>query len=163
MNLEQFLELFNPLPGNHYLQVTSIIDETTFALNELIKGVEGELRLAIYSEKEYELAAELSDAKVQFITKQNTPFRALPRDNDLVIFKDIFTQHKNPELLLRIAYTTLANTADIIIMQEKGTMDVEATKELLEKFEFRAPNYIDVLPEYDLVMAKKMHMWGNGL
>jgi hypothetical protein len=42
-------------------------------------------------------------------------------------------------------------------------MDIEATKTLLEEFEFRAPNYIDVLDEYDLVMAKKMHMWGNGL
>jgi hypothetical protein len=42
-------------------------------------------------------------------------------------------------------------------------MDIESTKELLEKFEFRAPNEIDVIDEYDLVMAKKMHMWGNGL
>ena len=37
------------------------------------------------------------------------------------------------------------------------------TKEMLEEFEFRSPNEIDVLPEYDLVMAKKLHMWGNGL
>ena len=42
-------------------------------------------------------------------------------------------------------------------------MDIEAMKEMLEEFEFRAANEIDVLPEYDLVMAKKMHMWGNGL
>ena len=66
-------------------------------------------------------------------------------------------------MILKIAYTTLANTADIIIMQKKGTMDIDAIKEMLEEFEFRAANYIDVLPEYDLVMAKKMHMWGNGL
>ena len=66
-------------------------------------------------------------------------------------------------MLLRIAYTTLANAADVIIMEKKGIMDVEATKELLEKFEFRAPNAIDLLDEYELVMAKKMHMWGNGL
>jgi hypothetical protein len=48
-------------------------------------------------------------------------------------------------------------------MQKKGSMDIEAMKAMLEEFEFRAPNEIDVLPEYDLVMAKKMHMWGNGL
>ena len=48
-------------------------------------------------------------------------------------------------------------------MQKKGTMDMWAMKELLERFEFRSPNEIDILPEYDLVMARKMHMWGNGL
>ena len=35
--------------------------------------------------------------------------------------------------------------------------------ELLENNEFRAANFIDIFPNYDLVMAKKMHMWGNGL
>ena len=163
MELKQFLELFNPLPGNHYIQVTSKIDATTYALNEIIKAVDGEFRLALYAEEEQNIPAELHDVTIQQISKFNTPFRALPRDNDIVIFKDIFSKHSNPELLLRIAYTTLANTADVVIMEKKGVMDVEATKELLEKFEFRAPNAIDVLDEYDLVMAKKMHMWGNGL
>jgi len=162
MKLDQFLELFNPLPGNHYLQVTTKPDATTVALQNIIKKVDGEFRVAIYAEDEF-VDKRLTDAKVQFIKKFNTPFRALPRDNDIVILKDIFTQHTNPKLLLKIAYTTLANTADIIIMEKKGVMDIEATKTLLEEFEFRAPNYIDVLDEYDLVMAKKMHMWGNGL
>ena len=163
MELKQFLELFNPLPGNHYIQVTSKIDATTYALNEIIKAVDGEFRLALYTEEEQNIPGELHDVTIQQISKFNTPFRALPRDNDIVIFKDIFLQHSNPELLLRIAYTTLANTADVVIMEKKGVMDVEATKELLEKFEFRAPNAIDVLDTHDLVMAKKMHMWGNGL
>ena len=80
-----------------------------------------------------------------------------------MIFKDIQNLHKNFEQLVKIAYTTLANTADIVVMQKKGLMDVAATKELLERREFRAPNAIEVLPDYDLVMAKKMHMWGAGL
>jgi len=163
MQLDQFLELFNPLPGNQYIQITTKPDETSEALCDIIKKVDGEFRLAIYSEEEMALSPALSDAKVQFIKKFNVPFRALPRDHDIVIFKDILQKHTNPELLLKVAYTTLANTAEIIIMEEKGKMDIEATKELLEKFEFRAPNYIDLLDEYDLVMAKKMHMWGNGL
>ncbi len=163
MELKQFLELFNPLPGNHYIQITTEVDATSVALNKIIQEVDGEFHLAVYSQEEYALPAELCDAKLQVINNFNTPFRALPRDNDIVIFKDIFSQHTNPEMLLRIAYTTLANAADVIIMEKKGIMDVEATKELLEKFEFRAPNAIDLLDEYELVMAKKMHMWGNGL
>ncbi len=162
-NLDQFLELFNPLPGNHYLQVTTHIDETTFALDSLLQKVGGELSLAIYDHNDIDLSAKLPNAKIQFIKNFKQPFRAIPRDNDLVIFKDIFHLHQNQKMILKIAYTTLANTANIIIMEEKGIMDIEATKRLLEEFEFRAPNAIELLEGYDLVIAKKMHMWGNGL
>jgi predicted nicotinamide N-methyase len=129
----------------------------------MLKKKDGELRIAYYGDDEPELNTQFPHAKVQFIKNFLQPFRALPRDNDIVILKDLFHLHHNQDLLLKVAYTTLANTAEIIIMQEKGTMDIEAIKEMLEKYEFRAANYIDVLPEYDLVMAKKMHMWGNGL
>jgi len=163
MDLKQFLELFNPLPGNHYLQVTTSADETTQALSELIKTVDGEFNLVIYDENEIEIAQHYPDAKIQHIKNFKQPFRALPRTHDIVVFKDIFHLHENQKGITKIAYATLANAADIIIMQKKGTMDIEALKEFLTEMEFRSANEIDVLPEYDLVMAKKMHMWGNGL
>ena len=163
MDLKQFLELFNPYPGNHYLQVTTHVDETTEALYKLIKSVDGELSLVIYDENEIALEPDFPDAKIQYIKNFKQPFRALPRTHDIVIFKDVFHLHQNQKGILKIAYTTLANAAEIVIMQKKGTMDIEATLALLEEFEFRSQNYIDVLPEYDLVMAKKLHMWGNGL
>lgn len=163
MDLKQFLELFNPYPGNHYLQVTTKVDGTTSAIASLIDGVDGEFSLVIYDEQELRLQEEFPNAKIQYIKNFKQPFRALPRTHDIVIFKDFFHLHENQKGILKIAYTTLANTADIIIMQKKGTMDIEAIKNMLEEFEFRSSNEIDVLPEYDLVMAKKMHMWGNGL
>ena len=148
MKLEQFLQLFNPLPGNHYLQITTAEDEITKALSLMLEGVDGELSLALYNEDNLDFSE---------------PFRASARSNDMVIFKDIFHAHKNQKMILKIAYTSLANTADIIIMEKKGIMDVEAMKEMLEEFEFRAANDIDVVEGYDLVIAKKMHMWGAGL
>ena len=163
-DLKQFIELFNPLPGNHYIQVTTNVDETTTALYELMEKVGGELRIAVYRDEDTsDIQDQYPDAKVQHIKNFVNPFKALPRDNDIVIFKDIFHLHHKQEILLKIAYTTLANTAQIIIMQEKGTMDIEAMLEMLGEYEYRAPNYIDVHPEFDLVIAKKMHMWGNGL
>ena len=162
-DLKQFLQLFNPLPGNHYLQVTTSLDETTTALSDILRAVDGELSVALYNENEIDEESSYPNVKTQHIKNFKQPFRGIPRNHDIVIFKDIFHLHENPKMILKIAYTTLANTADIIIMQKKGTMDIEAIKSLLEDFEFRAPNDIDVLPEYDLVMAKKMHMWGNGL
>ncbi|MDO8454237.1 MAG: hypothetical protein Q7S59_06660 [Sulfurimonas sp.] len=161
-DLTQFLQLFHPLPGNKYLQVTTACDETTTALFEILQGVSGELSLALYVQEKSEVS-KFSQAKIQYIQNFQDPFRSIPRDFDMVIFKDIFHLHQNQKLLIKLAYTALANTAHIIIMEKKGMMDIEAIKAMLEEFEFRASNEIDVLGAYDLVMAKKMHMWGNGL
>jgi len=163
MDLKQFLELFNPYPGNSYLQITTEIDAITDAFYELMQGVEGELSLVVYSPEELDYSEEYPDATIQYVKNFKQSFRALPRTHDIVLFKDVFHQHENQKGILKIAYTTLANAAEVVIMQKKGTMNIEETLNLLEEFEFRSQNYIDVLPEYDLVMAKKLHMWGNGL
>jgi predicted nicotinamide N-methyase len=81
----------------------------------------------------------------------------------VVIIRDVLHQHTMSQRVLKAIYTTLANTGDIIIITKKGMVDVEEQKRMLEENEFRAPNTIDILEGYDLVMAKKMHMWGNGL
>ena len=163
MDLKQFLELFNPYPGNSYLQVTDKVDETTDALYSLMESVDGILNLVIYSEVEQDLQNKYPKANVQYIKNFKQPFRALPRTNDIVIFKDVFHKHENQKGILKIAYTTLANAAEIVIMQKKDTTNVEEILNILEEHEFRSQNQIDVIPEYDLVMAKKLHMWGNGL
>jgi hypothetical protein len=160
-DLTQFLQLFHPYPGNKYLQVTTKPDETTSALYEILKGVSGELSLAIYGGQNY--SSQFPDAKIQNIQNFQDTFRAIPSEFDTVIFKDIFHLHENKNMILKIAYTALANTAHIIIMEKKSLMDIEIIKAMLEDYEFRASNAIDVLEDYDLIMAKKMHMWGNGL
>jgi predicted nicotinamide N-methyase len=146
--LKQFLQLFNPLPGNQYLQVCTCEDDITVALTSMMERVDGKLNLALYNEENLNFTQ---------------PFRARPRDHDIVILKDIFHKHKDQEMILKLAYSTLANTAEIIIMEKKGIMDIGAMKVMLEEFEFRAANDIDIVDGYDLVIAKKMHMWGNGL
>jgi len=148
MNLNKFKELFNPLPGNHYLQVCEGKDEITKVLKVFMDKVGGELNTALYNEDNLSFTQ---------------PFRAIPRDNDMVIINDVFHKHTNKEMLLKLSYLTLANAAHLIIIEKKGLLDVASIKELLEVFEFRAPNEIDIIEGYDLIMAKKMHMWGNGL
>ncbi|QOY53511.1 hypothetical protein HUE88_12555 [Candidatus Sulfurimonas baltica] len=114
----------------------------------MMQGVDGEFNLVLYN-----------DENLNF----SQSFRALPRSNDIVLLKDVFFAHQDQKMLLKLSYLSLANTANIIIMEKKGIMDIEALKAMLEEFEFRAPNDIDIVDGYDLVMAKKMHMWGNGL
>lgn len=161
MDLKQFLEFFNPNPGNRYIQITDSFDETTVALEKLLNEVDGELRLVLYGEPETNETRFKTN--IQYIKNMKNPFRALPREHNIVILKNILHKHENPEGLLRIAYTTLANNSNIIILQEKGSINVESLKEQLEEFEFRYASDMDILEGFDTVTAKKMHMWGNGL
>ena len=70
MNLDQFLQLFNPLPGNHFLEVTTSKSEITDALSTMLKKVDGELSTILYNEENLDF------------TK---PFKAPARSNDIVI------------------------------------------------------------------------------
>lgn len=161
MSLEHFRAIFKPLPGNHYLEVTTKTDEISKLFSDMMQSVGGEFNLALYCTNEQSLD-EIS-ARVQYINDFKTPFRALPRDHDAVLLKDIFYLHQNQEMLLKLSYLTLANTANIIILEKKGILDIDKVVKQLEDFEFRAPNTIEAVEGYDLLIAKKMHMWGNGL
>ena len=156
--MEQFLELFHPLPGNSYLLVTTKIDDIAAALYKKIEAVDGNFSIALYGDGDFQ------NAKIERIDSLNKPFKALPRDNDRVIFYDIFNHHDNPSILLKLAYRTLANAAEVVVIEPKDTLEAEKTNRMLEEHEFRAPNRIEgILEGYDVFVAKKMHMWGNGL
>ncbi|MDY0116576.1 MAG: hypothetical protein RBR59_03240 [Sulfurimonadaceae bacterium] len=157
-NLTNFMQLFRPLPGNRYIQVTTKPDNTTIALDELLQSVGGTLRLALYTDENHE-----TNVETQYIKELTQTFRALPREHDKVILKDIYAIHENQTQLLKTAYTTLANTAEIIIMEKKGLLPYEELYDALITCEYRTPNQIDILEDYDIIVAKKMHMWGNGL
>ena len=158
--ISRIKELINPLPGYTILHVTSKVDETTSILLEMLGDVGGKLNLAIYGDETIE---PVDNMRVQNIANYDDMFRALPRDNDIVIFHDVFLKHSQQERMLKNAYMTLANAAYIIIIEKEGSMDIQEVKVSLEKNEFRAANEIDIIEGYDLIMAKKMHMWGNGL
>lgn len=153
-------ELFNPLPGNRYLEVTTEIDDISFLLAQMMEDVGGRFNLALYgnSDAEKEIKAD-----ILYIADSKGLPRAMPREHDVVVLKDIYSLHEDKSALLSLSYRTLANAAHIIVLEKKGVIDTKELMRTLEEFEFRASNEIDVVDGYDLVMAKKMHMWGNGL
>jgi hypothetical protein len=161
-DFSQFLALMQPQPGYKILEVTSHADALTRALAELLKPYRGRLSLALYPGDHGPIEAS-ERVKPHSIVSYKLPFRALPRDNDIVILSDVLQHHAFPERLLQIAYRTLANAGEVIIVSKEGSVDVEEQLRLLEACEFRAANRIELLEGYEVVMAKKMHMWGNGL
>ena len=159
--MRQFLELFRPQPANSYLLVTTHVDTIAEALADKLSEFEGSLHVSCYPGEHKEIKRE--NTKLTFIDDFEKLFRALPRSYDAVIFQDFYHLHQKKERIIKLAYNALANTADITIMQKRATMNIESMLQMLENSEYRAGNKIDVLEDYDLVMAKKMHMWGNGL
>ncbi len=160
-DMNRFLELFNPYPGSQFLLVTSHCDEMATALADILSKVDGSLNLQCFPGEH--AVVEVNNIKRHDIADFKSSPRALPRSNDIVILQDVYHLHEAPERIMKQMYATLANTGNIVIMQRRDTMDFEAMLVMLEQFEFRAGNAIDCHPDYDLVMGKKMHMWGNGL
>ncbi len=159
----QFLELIQPQPGFKVLEVTSHADALTQAVLAHLKPFrQHRLALALYPGA-HQLFRDDDALKIQEVPNYDVPFRALPRDNDIVIIRDVFHKHTQAERILKSIYTTLANTGDVIIITKSEDADVQGQIDTLERLEFRSPNSIDILDGYTLVMAKKMHMWGNGL
>lgn len=159
----QFLELIQPQPGFKVLDVTAHADGLTMAVAEHLKPFDRHrLAVALYP-GDHKLFQPSDVLKLQEVDSYDLPFRALPRDNDVVIIRDVLHKHSQAERILKSIYTTLANTGDIIIVTKNEDVDIEAQKALLEKHEFRSANSMDILEGHTIVMAKKMHMWGNGL
>ncbi|WP_294932918.1 hypothetical protein [Sulfurimonas sp.] len=153
-------ELFNPLPGNRYFEITTHVDELSYLLSSLMEEVDGILNIALYAD---EIKEQDIKANISHIEGVKSLPRAMPREHDMVVLKDIYALHEDKSALLSLSYRTLANAAHIIILEKKGVIDTKELMQTLEDFEFRAANEIDVVDGYDLVIAKKMHMWGNGL
>ncbi|TKI68783.1 hypothetical protein FCU45_09750 [Sulfurimonas crateris] len=126
----------------------------------MMEDVGGRFNLALYGSSTAE--ADIK-ANISYIADTKALPRAMPREHDVVVLKDIYALHEDKDALLSLSYRTLANAAHIIILEKKGILDTKELMQTLEDFEFRAANTIDVVDGYDLVMAKKMHMWGNGL
>jgi len=90
-------------------------------------------------------------------------FRLKSREYEFIILSDVFSECDNKEKFLKSCYHSLENGAFIIIIEQKNKNKEQEILELLDSVEFRVANPISIFEDYTLVMAKKLHMWGNGL
>ena len=102
--------------------------------------------------------------RIDPIKDYHSPLRVASRDYEGVIVHDILHRHEMPLKLLQLIYRSMENSAEIIVVQNKGSIETSQIEGWLEQAEFRAANTIgDLIEGYDVIVAKKMHMWGNGL
>jgi len=113
----------------------------------------------------YDFTNEI-DAKLtykDFNTINLERFRLTARDFEYVIVCDCLELISDIDKFIKEIYHSLENSANIILISDKTKNNTLFMIDILDRNDFRATNSIDIFENYNLVMAKKMHMWGNGL
>jgi hypothetical protein len=163
MAYRQLLELIGDAPGLKVLEATTHSDALTAALAEHVKQCGGELTIAAYP-GEHTPSEPSEHLKYGEIKHFKAPFKAAARDYEVVILNDLLHLHAFREKLLKHAYQGLENSAILIVLQSEGTLEASEVERLVEACEFRAVNTIEALvPGANATVAKKLHMWGNGM
>jgi hypothetical protein len=90
-------------------------------------------------------------------------FRLNAREYEYALVCNCFDTIEALDRFIKEVYKSVENSGQIILIEKKENGKLQEMIELLDRNDFRSTNPIDIFPNYDLVMAKKMHMWGNGL
>lgn len=155
--------LLHPTPHTKIMVVTSHLDEMVEELNAFLSPYEGLIDLSLYPGEHVELLS-FTPNKTFLLKDYRSPAGGIARDYAAVIVQDVLHLHESPHKFLELIYRTQLNATEIIIIQKKGSMQTAQVEALLDENEFRAINtMIDLIDDYDVIVGKKMHMWGNGL
>ena len=139
--LDDFSCLFDLTPNIDILNLTNHCDIITKALHNLLKPVGGNLTTI-----ETSAVVEL---------KSN-----IKRSNyDYGIICDSFINSTNKNMLIKIITMAIRDSGYIIILEKKDKA-LDDIYVLLEEFDYGAISMIDIFSEYNLIMGKKLHMWG---
>jgi hypothetical protein len=158
-----FCDLFQTSPQMKILIATSHADDLLEEVCTFLEPFNATVDLSFYPGEHNNCSSPLI-GKRDTIKDFNSPVRCATRDYETIILQDVLHVHALPLKLLQLIYRSLENSAEVIIIQKCGAMETVDIEALLEKSEFRAANTIsDLIVGYDVIVAKKMHMWGNGL
>lgn len=161
--MSSFCDLFQTSPQMKILVATSHADTLIDEICTYLEPFNATVDLSLYPGEHIDHASAVI-GKVDTIKDFNSSIRSATRDYETILLQDVLHLHSLPLKLLQLVYRSLENSAEVIIVQSKEGMETSEIEAMLEKSEFRAANTIrDLIEGYDVIVAKKMHMWGNGL
>jgi len=143
--LEQFSSLLEDAPALCLLNISNGINPLEEVLNDKIAKNDGSI-----------VTKKLDDISCQ-------RFRLKTREFEYCVLYDMIESCSDINKFIKACYHSLENSAFIIIIEPKSNNNISDIIELLDICEFRVANNIDIFEDYNLIMAKKLHMWGNGL
>lgn len=155
--------LLHPTPHTKVMVVTSHLDSMIEELGDFLAPYEGLIDVSLFP-GEHQPILHSTLHKTFTLKDYRSPAGGIARDYASVIVQDVLHLHESPRKFLELIYRTLLNATEIIILQKNGVMAIHEVESLLDEVEFRAINAItDLIDGYDVIVGKKMHMWGNGL
>ncbi|MFY9142974.1 hypothetical protein [Sulfuricurvum sp.] len=155
--------LLHPTPHTKIMVVTSHLDSMAEELAGFLSPYDGSIDLSLFP-GEHQALEHTTFHKVFSLKDYKSPAGGVPRDYAAVIVQDVLHLHESPNKFLQLIYRTLLNASEIIIVQKNGSMGIAEVESLLDQGEFRAINAItDLIEGYEIIVGKKMHMWGAGL
>ncbi len=140
--LEEFGSLFNLTPSVNILHYIEVSNEITQKLESIVLPFGG---------------------KVKTI-ENNPPLNHLRKEAkhhgfDYAIVSCSIVDHDDQNNFMNLISKSLRDSGYMIIL-EKKEKTLNSVYELLEKYDYGAVNSINIFEEYNLIMAKKLHMWG---
>ena len=139
--LDEFASIFSLTPSISILDLNINNNDITNKLNNLVEPVEGN------------------------ITTVNTNivkdcFRSIKRSNyDYGVVSNAFINSDDTQNLFKLVANGIRDSGHILIIEEKSK-DLNEIYELLEKYDFGAISQIDIFENSNLIIGKKLHMWG---
>jgi hypothetical protein len=153
--------LLHPTPHTKIMVVTSHLDFMAEELSHFLTPYKGLIDVSLFPGDHQNLTPF---HKTFTIKDFKSPAGGVPRDYASVIVQDVLHLHESPRKFLELIYRTLLNASEIIIVQKNGSMCIAEVESLLDEVEFRAINTIcDLIDGHEVIVGKKMHMWGAGL
>ncbi|MDD2699290.1 MAG: hypothetical protein PHF17_10850 [Arcobacteraceae bacterium] len=143
--IELFKTLFQKSPKSIILHINNDSAEIKDIIDNFINEIDGKLTYKNFNEINIER------------------FRLTARDFEYVIVSNCLDLVEDIDKFIKEIYHSLENSANIILIENKLNNNLLFMKDILERNDFRATNSIEIFEEYNLTVAKKMHMWGNGL
>lgn len=143
--LELFKGLFQPFYNISILHIKNQVNFISPSLEEIASSNEGKV------------------TSIDFTSEASPSLRLSAREYEYIVLSDILFSSSNKEKILKTIYRALENSAEIIILEKKENNNLDEIKELLDHTSFIAINNIDLFKDYNLITAKKLHMWGAGL
>ncbi len=143
--LKLFKDLFQPFPNISVLHINNGAKFIDAPIKEVVDFLDGNL--------EY----------IEFMEEKSARIKATAREYEYIVLSDILSYCPNKDKVLKLMYKALENSANIIVLEKKSNNNMDEIKQLLDESSFVAINHIELFEEYNLITAKKLHMWGSGL
>ena len=138
--LNEFSSLFSLVPSIAILDFNNDKNITTF-LNNLIEPFEG----------------SVSTVEFKSLTQIQKDIKRSSYDYGVIV--NNLSMSSDIKLRFKIISLGLRDSGYIIILENKQN-SLDDIYNMLEEFDFGAISTIDIFDNYNLIMGKKLHMWG---